>query len=126
MTRIFPVAFAQSDLSSYFSVSHWKTRKTSNKGKMSRLTSGMIVLILSCSFAATQPSQGKLPEGAGKEATERVCGACHSIETVVTERHTKPEWQKISDDMAARGADATDSEMKAIVEYLTKNYAPKN
>jgi cytochrome c553 len=93
---------------------------------MSRLTSGIIALIISCSFAAAQSSPIKLPEGEGKEVAERVCGACHGVETVVSERHTKTEWQKISDDMVARGADATDSELKVIVEYLTKNYGPKD
>ena len=93
---------------------------------MLRLTSGIIAVAISYSLAAAQSSGSQLPEGEGKEVTERVCGACHGVETVVSERHTKAEWQKISDDMVARGADATDADIKSIVEYLTKNCGPKD
>lgn len=76
-------------------------------------------------LGAAQSADIKLPEGEGKQVTERVCSACHGIESVVSERHNKNEWQKVVDDMASRGADATDAELKQIVEYLTKYFAPK-
>lgn len=81
--------------------------------------------LILCSLGVAQSGDsGKLPDGEGKQLTERVCTACHAIETVVTERHTNAEWQKIVDDMVARGADGTDAEFKTIVEYLTKNFGP--
>lgn len=92
---------------------------------MSRTISCVIALVILYSVAAAQSSPIKLPDGEGKKVTERVCSACHGIETVVTERHTKAEWQKVSEDMVARGADATDADVTAIVEYLTKNFGPK-
>ena len=72
-----------------------------------------------------QTTSDRLPEGDGKQVTERVCAACHDKETAVGARHDKPEWQKVVDDMAARGADATDAELKTIVEYLTKYFGSK-
>jgi cytochrome c5 len=97
---------------------------------VSRTISSVTALIIlysvaSYSAAVAQSSPSKLPDGEGKEVTERICAACHAIETVVTERHTKAEWQKISDDMVARGADATDADVAVIVQYLIKNFGPK-
>jgi mono/diheme cytochrome c family protein len=85
------------------------------------VTAGLMVACL----GAAQAADNKLPEGEGKQVTERVCGACHGIDSVVSERHNKGEWQKVVDDMASRGADATDAELKQIVEYLTKYFGPK-
>jgi cytochrome c5 len=98
---------------------------------MSRVPAGIIkvfIFVPALSFWSISPAQSpeiKLPEGEGKQVTERVCAACHGIDTVVSERHTKAEWQRISDDMVSRGADATDEDVKTIVDYLTKNFGPK-
>ena len=81
--------------------------------------------LMAAGFGAAQSAENKLPEGEGKQVTERVCSACHAIDSVVSERHSKDEWQKVIDDMAARGADATDAELKQIVEYLAKYFSPK-
>jgi hypothetical protein len=43
----------------------------------------------------------------------------------VNVRHDRPGWQKVVDDMAARGADGSDMELKTIVDYLTKYFGPK-
>jgi cytochrome c5 len=72
-----------------------------------------------------QSGDVKLPDGEGKQVTERVCSACHGIESVVNVRHDRPGWQKVVDDMAARGADGSDMELKTIVDYLTKYFGPK-
>ena len=88
------------------------------------LLAAMAVLTF-CVLAMAQSGENKLPEGVGKQVTERVCSACHGIDIVVTERHDRAEWQKVIDDMANRGADATDAEFKAILEYLTKYFGPK-
>jgi cytochrome c5 len=92
---------------------------------MRRVTLGAMVGLIFSSLGATQPLESKLPAGEGNEVTERVCGACHGTDVVASERHNKSEWQKVSDDMLARGADATDAEVKTIVEYLAKYFGPK-
>jgi len=93
---------------------------------MQRAILGAIATMGLCRIGAAQTTAIKLPEGEGNQVTERVCSACHGIETVVSEQHPKAEWQKIVDDMAARGADASDAELKTIVEYLSKYFGPKN
>lgn len=77
------------------------------------------------SFGSAQPPEVKLPEGDGKQLVDRVCSACHGIEIAVGERHDRDGWQKVVDSMANRGADATDAELKTIVDYLTKYFGPK-
>lgn len=90
----------------------------------------IIPIILGLAFSlglAAQPDDApKLPEGTGKEVTERVCAGCHGVETVTAERHSKDEWQNVVDDMVSRGADASEAELKTIVEYLAKYLGPKS
>jgi cytochrome c5 len=77
-----------------------------------------------CAPGSAQSGNIQLPDGEGKQLTEQVCSACHGIETAVGPRHDKTGWQKVVDDMAARGADGTDAQLKTIVEYLTKYFGP--
>lgn len=93
---------------------------------MHKAITGTITAVTFCALGMAQSGEVKLPEGEGKQVTERVCSACHGIDSVINERHDRAAWQKVVDDMAARGADATDAEFKTIVEYLAKYFAPKS
>lgn len=73
-------------------------------------------------YAADKP---KLPEGAGKETTQRVCGACHGAEIVMSRRETQEGWSGIVEDMIQRGMKGTDEEYNEVVDYLTANF-PKS
>jgi len=64
-------------------------------------------------------AQAELPEGAGRDTVKKICGNCHEIESVISSRHTKIGWQQVTDDMISRGADGSESEMAAVVAYLT-------
>ncbi len=68
------------------------------------------------SFAPTP-----LPPGGAKALVEKTCGVgCHSIEVVTSQRMNEKEWTAIVAGMVARGAKASQSEMKTIVDYLVK------
>jgi cytochrome c5 len=93
---------------------------------MKGIIAGIVAVAVSLPAFGDDPSiHDKLPDGKGKQETARVCTGCHTIDTVVTERHDKAEWQKLVDAMAARGADGTDEELKLIVDYLARNFGPK-
>jgi glucose dehydrogenase len=63
----------------------------------------------------------ELPAGGAKTLVERTCGTgCHSIEVVTSQKMNEKEWNAIVQNMIARGAQASDPEVKAIVEYLAK------
>lgn len=51
----------------------------------------------------------------------KTCGTgCHSIEVVTSRRMNAREWDTVVRNMVARGAQASDAEVKVIVEYLAK------
>ena len=51
----------------------------------------------------------------------KACGAgCHSIEVVTSQRMSEKEWDAMVRAMVARGAQASEAEATAIVEYLAK------
>jgi competence protein ComEA len=66
-----------------------------------------------------------LPPGKGKEVTDRVCGGCHEAGVVTKYRNSKDDWQSISEDMKARGADGSEADFKSIVAYLTHFFGPE-
>jgi hypothetical protein len=63
-----------------------------------------------------------IPEGPGKETVIKVCTACHGIIEFTSQKHTKTEWDEVVDNMAQRGARASDAEFDTIVAYLAKNF----
>lgn len=64
----------------------------------------------------------ELPEGAGKSLVEQACTACHTLESVTSQRATRQGWKSIVDNMIQRGASATADEQQTIVDYLAKNF----
>ena len=92
---------------------------------MRRLLLGSIGGLAVCVYLLAQSTEKKLPDGPGKPVTQRICTACHEIDTVITQRHDRAGWQKIVDDMVSRGADGTDDELKAVTDYLAKYFGPK-
>jgi cytochrome c5 len=71
--------------------------------------------------AAAATASGELPDGAGKDVVVRICGECHGTGTFASNRMSAQEWQKVVDDMAARGARGSAAEFREIVSYLGKN-----
>jgi glucose dehydrogenase len=62
-----------------------------------------------------------LPSGGPKALVEKTCGTgCHSIEVVTSQRMKPNEWTTIVQNMVARGAPASDDQVKVIVDYLSK------
>ncbi len=71
-------------------------------------------------FAA--PALAQLPDGPGKEETQRVCSQCHELERSIAPRQDRDGWQNTIDKMTSLGAKASAQELRAIVDYLAKNY----
>ena len=74
---------------------------------------------------APQRSAGRLPDGPGKDLTQKVCGAtCHGPDMMMEKGRTRDQWTAVVNSMVARGAKATDSELAQIAEYLTSHFGP--
>ncbi len=77
---------------------------------------------------ARRTSELKLADGEGKAQVERICGACHGLDTAIDQNRTEEEWHAVVDSMVGRGAQGTENEFKMIVIYLARNFgkpAPK-
>ena len=65
-----------------------------------------------------QDSHPKLPAGEGRDLMIRVCSQCHAPEQAADQQLDKAGWKDLVDQMASKGADATDEEFEKIVQYL--------
>ena len=84
----------------------------------------MIRILVFLGLAATAAAQ-TLPDGPGKDTTQKMCTPCHSLSNVLKARMTKEHWAAMVDDMVARGAEGTDDEIEQVINYLAANFAPK-
>jgi competence protein ComEA len=92
--------------------------------KLSTWVAGTLILIAGagCAFAADDDEAKALPEGAGKDAVVKACLSCHGTGNIRKKRLTKDGWAEQVADMVDRGAEATESQQAAVVEYLSQNF----
>ncbi|HMF77911.1 MAG TPA: helix-hairpin-helix domain-containing protein [Bryobacteraceae bacterium] len=83
---------------------------------------GLFCLVAAAPSLLAQKAQ--LPDGPGKETTQRICGACHGAEIVIGRKLDKDGWTQVVVSMVQRGAQGTDDEFGEIVDYLTANFSP--
>ncbi len=84
------------------------------------MTSSLVVRIC---FAASIPGLfAQMPEGPGREATEKLCSGCHELERAVSLRQDRDGWKATLNRMVSFGASGTEAEFAAVVDYLAANY----
>ncbi|MEO8372798.1 MAG: helix-hairpin-helix domain-containing protein [Candidatus Solibacter sp.] len=66
----------------------------------------------------------QLPEAPGKAATMQLCGNCHEATIVQQHRQSRDEWVSTIQKMMASGAEGTEDQFMAVLQYLTKNFGP--
>ena len=71
-------------------------------------------------------SAGQLSAEDGATLYKQICATCHEIETVISSRRTRIGWERTAEDMIARGAEGSDEEMDAVVEYLAAYFGKVN
>jgi glucose dehydrogenase len=72
--------------------------------------------------SAAQSTAVNLPDARGRETLERMCTPCHSLQIVLQKHHDRSEWQKVVDDMLARGARGSKDDIATVVNYLSANF----
>ena len=92
----------------------------------------LLALVLAAGLAAQgrpgppPPAKRGLPEGAGRDAVQRVCGSsCHGPEIVSGKGYSRDNWATVVNSMVSRGAKASAAEFGEIVDYLSKNLPPR-
>ena len=63
-----------------------------------------------------------MPEGEGKQLVANICAGCHSLETVLTQRRNREDWNSSVANMISRGAQIFTDETATIVNYLAEHY----
>ncbi len=66
----------------------------------------------------------QLPDGPGKDTLVQICGKCHSAGVVAGYSQTKEAWTSTISKMIEQGAEGTDDQYTAILDYLVKNFGP--
>jgi competence protein ComEA len=70
-----------------------------------------------CGIAVAQ-----LPEGPGKQETQKICSQCHELERSVSLRQDRDGWKTTMNKMVALGAEGTEADFEMVFEYLVRNY----
>lgn len=78
-------------------------------------------LLVGPAIASSQPPS-LLPDGDGKALVERICAQCHSLDTVVRSRRTRPQWAAEIDKMIAKGAKLSDEDIDVVADYLATQF----
>ena len=89
----------------------------------SGLASSISLVILATASIGYAPAQQPLPEGPGKTETERVCAKCHELTRSISLRQNREGWEVTIDKMVSFGAELTDKDYEAVLDYLSKNFA---
>ncbi len=89
-------------------------------------------LYLLAAFACLTPgfaadaSAKLLPDGPGKDAVAKVCSECHATDNIRKLRLSHDDWSEKIGDMVDRGAEGTEEELAAVLDYLTRNFGPES
>jgi len=55
------------------------------------------------------------PAAGAREAFLKICGGCHPVDTVTSQRRSRAQWQESINSMVTRGAKGTSDELAAIL-----------
>ncbi|MCI0747482.1 MAG: helix-hairpin-helix domain-containing protein [Verrucomicrobia subdivision 3 bacterium] len=87
------------------------------------LLGAALALFAGSAWTQSSAGQGKpLPEGPGKEETQKICAQCHELAQALSARYDRAGWQRTLDKKIAIGAKGTEKEFRAVLEYLVKNF----
>jgi competence protein ComEA len=64
----------------------------------------------------------QLPDGRGKEETEKLCSQCHELARSISLHQDRAGWDATVAKMVGLGAKASDAEIQLVTEYLTAHY----
>ena len=76
-------------------------------------------------FPGQTPSHVVLAEAAGSALISAKCSICHGVDRVISVNRPRTQWTAIVARMVYLGAPLTPDQSKAVVDYLSTNYAPK-
>jgi competence protein ComEA len=100
------------------------TRMVSQVGSRFRPSGRWVWLPVLAACAATG-AWAQLPEGPGKQETEKLCIQCHDLAKALSVRQDANGWGTTLSKMVALGLKASDDDLLLIRDYLAKNFPPE-
>jgi len=64
----------------------------------------------------------QMPAGPGRDETQRVCSGCHELERSISLRQDRDGWKATINKMVGLGAQGTEQDFSAALDYLSQNY----
>jgi cytochrome c5 len=80
----------------------------------------------SSSASAAKPALVELPEGEGKAIATENCQACHKLTNLTKAHKSLDDWKDTVQTMIDRGANVPSNKVDTLVQYLAKNFGPKD
>jgi competence protein ComEA len=66
--------------------------------------------------------RAQLAEGPGREQTQKLCSDCHELERSISLRQDRDGWKATLNKMISLGAQGTEQEFSAVLDYLSRSY----
>lgn len=76
--------------------------------------------------ASAPPAKVELPDGDGKEVATENCQACHKLTNLTKAHKSLDDWKDTVQTMIDRGANVPADKVDILVQYLAKNFGPKD
>jgi competence protein ComEA len=67
--------------------------------------------------------RAQMPDGPGREETQKLCSDCHELARSLSLRQDRDGWKTTVNKMIGLGAQGTEREFAAVIEYLSAHYA---
>jgi competence protein ComEA len=84
------------------------------------------LLVATGTVALSQSNDVDLPEGAGRDLVLKACSDCHGLKTAMEDRRTRTSWQDVVDEMKGFGANVSDADGDALIDYLWQYFGRVN
>jgi cytochrome c5 len=68
----------------------------------------------------------ELPDGPGKAIATENCQACHKLTNITKAHKSLDDWKDTVQTMIDRGANVPTDQIDTLVQYLAKNFGPKD
>lgn len=85
-------------------------------------TAGVLTFVSALAAGHPVYAQDTLPDGPGKTETLKLCGQCHEAQKSASVKLTRKGWTDTIDKMKALGAQGSDQDFQAILEYLSTHF----
>jgi competence protein ComEA len=88
------------------------------------MASGLGLMSQTVASAPAPQATDEWPNGPGKATFLQTCSVCHSPENVLGHNLSSDEWTDLLNKMVQYGAQGSDADFSAILNYLSTNFPP--